>query len=706
MVVSMSSSPLFKRTPLFLAISTLVSISSYSHAVDEASQQLPTIKVQATQDDGTSEKTKAYTIKNSSSATKLNIEAKETPQTINVVTRQQMDDFNLTTTRDILNNTPGVTVTGLETNRTTYTARGLDISNILYDGIGFPQLDSYNYNNVDPDSYFYDRIEVIKGADALTNALGDPGATINYIRKRPTKEFQANAGVSYGSWDTQRYEADISGALTQSGNVRARVSAFEKTGNSYLDKYSEEKNGVQAIVEADLTPSTTATVGYSRLNQYTNGSQWGSLPLINDAGQQLSYSRNYNYAPPWTFYDWNIDNYFTDISQKLGGDWVAKVTYNYKRSKVDDQMLYLSGNPSSSDNTSGISLFPEIYNQVFREKAASADIQGTFPLFGQRHELSIGYSWLNYTAQSQYQYGSSLNAITTDLESWSPSTQKWGDTYYAADEDSTLKSTHAATRLHLTDDLKLILGVNLSEVETTEYSKDKTSPYAGLTYNLNPEYTGYMSYTSIFRPQTVLNSATGETAAPVEGKSYEVGIKSSWLDGRLTGNFAVFRTDEENFALNPLWDTNSGKYTSEIGTMRSQGVEVGLSGNVTDNLNLVFGLTSLSLKNMENGDKVRANIPTQTINLLATYTVPQLPKLKIGAGVKWQDDIEDTSYSSITQDSYALLSAMASYEVNNHLLVQLNGNNLTNEKYLTGLSGGQGYYGAPANYTVAFKFKY
>jgi outer membrane receptor for ferric coprogen and ferric-rhodotorulic acid len=104
-------------------------------------------------------------------------------------------------------------------------ARGFDISNILTDGVGFPL--SYNYNNSDPDTYFYDRVEVVKGADALTNALGDPSATINYIRKRPTKEFQANAGVSYGSWDTQRYEADISGSLTQDGRVRD-VSSYEK----------------------------------------------------------------------------------------------------------------------------------------------------------------------------------------------------------------------------------------------------------------------------------------------------------------------------------------------------------------------------------------------------------------------------------------------------------------------------------------------
>lgn len=143
-----------------------------SYAQDSEVQALQTIQVKASNAEQSSEQTKAYNVKNSSSATKLNIETKETPQTINVVTRQQIEDFGLTSTRDILSNTPGVTVTGLETNRTTYTARGFDISNILVDGIGIPQVDSYNYNNSDADSYFYDRVEIVKGADALTNALG------------------------------------------------------------------------------------------------------------------------------------------------------------------------------------------------------------------------------------------------------------------------------------------------------------------------------------------------------------------------------------------------------------------------------------------------------------------------------------------------------------------------------------------------------
>lgn len=440
----MSKSPtLFKYSLLALTIAHI----NLSFAEDDVAT-LSTIQLQANSSENqSSEQSKAYTVKKSSSATKLNIDTQETPQTVNVVTRQQMDDFNLTSTRDILNNTPGVTVTGLETNRTTYTARGFDISNILVDGIGIPQVDSYNYNNSDADSYFYDRIEVVKGADALTNALGDPGATINYIRKRPTKAFQTNAGISYGSWDTQRYEADISGSLTQDGRMRGRLVGYEKTGNSYLDRYSEEKNGFQGILEADLTDSTVASAGYSKTRQYANGSQWGALPLVNSKGEALSYSRSYNYAPSWTYYDWEIDNYFANIEQQLAGDWKLKLGYNLKESEVRDKMLYLSGSPSAKDNTSGIYLYPEIYNQKFKETTANADIQGTFPLFGQRHEANIGYNWSKYTAQSVYSYGSSLGTYTTDQASWSPVEPSWGEFYTAAPEERVMKSVYTATQI-------------------------------------------------------------------------------------------------------------------------------------------------------------------------------------------------------------------------------------------------------------------
>ena len=125
----------FKLSIISLAILS----AQYTFAQD--TQNLATITVQASDDQA--EKSKAYILKNSSSAAKLNLTVKETPQTVNVVTRQQMDDFALNSTREVLSNTPGVTVTNQETERSTYMARGFEISNILTDGVGFP---SSNYN--------------------------------------------------------------------------------------------------------------------------------------------------------------------------------------------------------------------------------------------------------------------------------------------------------------------------------------------------------------------------------------------------------------------------------------------------------------------------------------------------------------------------------------------------------------------------------
>jgi len=722
MVVSMSSSPLFKRTPLFLAISTLVSISSYSHALDEGSQQLPTIKVQATQDDGSSETTKAYTIKNSSSATKLNIEAKEIPQTLNVVTRQQIDDFGLTSSRDILNNTPGVIVNSAETERSVYMARGFEISNILVDGVGFP-ASAWNYNDTNPDSFFYDRIEVIKGADALTNAFGDPSATINYIRKRPTKEFQANAGLSYGSWNTQRYEADASGSLTPSGNIRGRLAGFEQTGDSHLDRYSSEKNGIAGILEADLTDNTLLTVGASQEKNKPNANNWGALPLMDSSGKQISYDRSYNPNPDWTYWDNTSRNAFIELKQKFLDSWSANLSYSYNEKERKSQLLYYYGYPNA-DGT-GISLTPSGFLEKNKLHTADFNLQGKFDLFNREHEAIFGYTFSKSHQNDHEKTGTLLDdninyvnkvPYTTDWASWTPNNVSWSKFSKTADYTQRNQSVYAATRLHLTNDLKFTFGANYVQAKSEgssysaamNYNESKVSPYAGITYNFTPEYTGYMSYTSIFRPQTSVDEKTGKVADPIEGKSYEVGVKSAWLDDKLTGTFAVFRTEENNYPLRPA-DSHPLNRTSAISDLRSQGVEVGLAGQLTDQVNVSLGYTQFSLQDLKNGGAARTYNPTQSLNLLTTYSPSQLPKLKVGAGLKWQSKITrfDPSYNTyLKQSDYAMLNLMASYEVSPNFSIQANADNVTDKKYLNSFTDGQAFYGEPANYTVALKFKY
>ncbi|KQE94735.1 ligand-gated channel protein [Acinetobacter lactucae] len=704
----------FKLTVIACAIC----YANLSYAQDSEVQALQTIQVKASNTEQSSEQTKAYNVKNSSSATKLNIEAKETPQTINVVTRQQIEDFGLTSTRDVLRNTPGVTVSNQETERTTYMARGFEISNILTDGVGFP-LSGYNYSNTNPDTYFYDRVEVVKGADSLTNAFGDPSATINNIRKRPTQEFQASGGISYGSWDTQRYEADVSGSILPSGKVRGRIMGYEQTGDSYLDRYSSEKNGFAGIIEADLTDSTLLTAGYSQEQNKPNANNWGSLPLLDANGKQISYDRSYNPNPDWAHWDNETQNAFVELKQKINDLWTAKLTYNYLDTKHNSRLLYYYGYPKADG--SGVSLIPWGGQEHQEKHAVDFNLEGSYKLFNREHEATLGYSYVRNHQQDKQSTGTIndsnvINSTTTDWASWTPQSVTWSDFTEAANYKQNINSIYAATRLHLNEDLKLLLGANYVQAESKgesysspmSYRESKVSPYVGLTYNFTPEYTGYMSYTSIFRPQTGIDKDTNQALKPIEGKSYEMGVKSSWLDDRLTGTLSVFKTEQNNY---PLRSSDGNPLNRKVPTsdLESQGVEVGLSGQITDNVNLSFGYAQFSIKDTKNGGEARTYNPNQTLNLLTTYTPPVLPKLKVGAGLQWQDGIklyDSNVNSTIKQDAYALVNLMASYEVNDHITLQANGNNIFDKKYLNSFPDGQAFYGAPANYTVAVKFKY
>ncbi|HFE7822685.1 TPA: TonB-dependent siderophore receptor [Acinetobacter baumannii] len=699
-------------------IACAICYANLTYAQDTQVQALQTIQVKASNAEQSSEQTKAYNVKNSSSATKLNIEAKETPQTINVVTRQQIEDFGLTSTRDVLRNTPGVTVSNQETERTTYMARGFEISNILTDAVGFP-LSGYNYNNTNPDTYFYDRVEVVKGADSLTNAFGDPSATINNIRKRPTQEFQASGGVSYGSWDTQRYEADVSGSILPSGKVRGRIMGYEQTGDSYLDRYSAEKNGFAGIVEADLTDSTLLTAGYSQEQNKPNANNWGALPLLDANGKQISYDRSYNPNPDWAHWDNETQNAFVELKQKINDQWNAKLTYNYLDTKHNSRLLYYYGYPKADG--SGVSLTPWGGQEHQEKHAVDFNLEGTYKLFNREHEATLGYSYVRNHQQDKQSTGTIndsnvIKSTTTDWASWTPQSITWSDFTEAANYKQNINSIYAATRLHLNEDLKLLLGANYVQAESKgesysspmSYSESKVSPYVGLTYNFTPEYTGYMSYTSIFRPQTGIDKDTNQALKPIEGKSYEMGVKSSWLDDRLTGTLSVFKTEQNNY---PLRNSDGNPLNRKVPTsdLESQGVEVGLSGQITDNVNLSFGYAQFSIKDTKNGGEARTYNPNQTLNLLTTYTPPVLPKLKVGAGLQWQDGIKlyDSNVNgTIKQDAYALVNLMASYEVNDHITLQANGNNIFDKKYLNSFPDGQAFYGAPANYTVAVKFKY
>ncbi|MDQ0705048.1 outer membrane receptor for ferric coprogen and ferric-rhodotorulic acid [Pseudomonas sp. W3I7] len=203
--------------------------------------ELGPTEVTATQLGNVTEGTGSYTPGTIATSTRLILTPKQTPQSVSVVTRQHMDDFGLNNVDDVMRHTPGITVSAFDTERSNYYARGFSINNFQYDGIPSTARNvAYSAGNTLSDMAIYDRVEVLKGATGLLTGAGSLGATINLVRKKPTADFQGHATLGAGSWDNYRSELDVSGPMTDSGNVRGRAVAAYQDKRSFMDRYSRK----------------------------------------------------------------------------------------------------------------------------------------------------------------------------------------------------------------------------------------------------------------------------------------------------------------------------------------------------------------------------------------------------------------------------------------------------------------------------------
>ena len=191
-----------------------------------------------------------------------------------VLTRQRMDDQQLTSVQSALEATTGITSRTLDSERVDFFSRGFSIDSFQFDGVPTIFVDGASFL----DTAFYDRIEVVRGATGLLTGAGNPGASVNLVRKRPSYSFQAQASVSAGSWDNYRGMMDVSTPLTDDGRVRARVVGSYQDRHSWLDRYQQKKQALYAVIEADLTDNTTLSVGYDAQIIKPTGTTWGGVP--------------------------------------------------------------------------------------------------------------------------------------------------------------------------------------------------------------------------------------------------------------------------------------------------------------------------------------------------------------------------------------------------------------------------------------------
>ncbi|GBO50497.1 FhuE receptor [Pectobacterium versatile] len=676
-----------------------------------------------------------YSVKVTNAGTKMTLTPRDIPQSVSVISQQRIEDQGLQTIGEVMANTTGVSSKIIDSERVTYFARGFRITNYLFDDIPTVVNEIWDFGDSGSDTAIYDRIEVVRGATGLMTGTGNPSAAVNMVRKHAdSREFKGSVSGSYGSWDKQRMVADLSAPLTESGNVRGRVIAGYQDNDTWLDRYHSRKKFLYGVIDADVTDSTTLSLGYDYQDSHITNPTWGGLPTWNSDGSRIRFDRSFNTAPNWSYSDKTSKKVFADLTQRFDNGWQVRMNGTHAENDFDSKLMYANGFP---DKDTGILVDPfggnvgayGGWNKGTRKvDAIDTYASGPFELLGRQHELMVGGSYSrqrNQFANAQATisptdmgnfYNWNGNIADPTWGSWVGSTfvpGLWNNDY----EHSTTrqKSLYTSARFSLADPLHLIAGARYTDwsiVGTTgNTSKNRVTPYIGLVYDINDTWSTYASYTDVFQPQTK-KGVDNQYLSPTTGKNYEAGVKGDWYNSRLTASIAVFRIEQDRVAQTALEKnvvTQETAYESVDGVV-SKGIEFEVNGAVTDNLQMTFG-GSRYVVDDQDGQSVNPEQPRTSFKLFTRYQLPMVPDLTVGGGVNWQNGIwqEGSGPQNTTlraeQGSYALVNLFGRYQVTKQLAVQANINNLFDKEYSDYLAP-YAVYGTPRSVSMTVNYAF
>lgn len=661
-----------------------------------------------------------YGVIDQRTATRLPLSQKETPQSVSVVTRAQIEDFQLNDVNALLTTVPGVSVLAAETDRVYYSARGFDIGTFQIDGVGLPF--AFGIQTGSLDTAIYDRIEVVRGAPGLLSPTGNPSAVINFIRKRPYRDFAASGAVQYGSFDQLRLDGDVSVPITADGSIRARAVGAYLDTDSHLDRYSLRRWTGYGIVEADLGPNTVVSAGYAHQDHQSRNAMWGAIPLYYTDGTRIEFDRSANYAPDWA--GWNVIDrqIFGDLTHDFGGDWTARLTVLRRAASENDELFYIYGNPDRQTGD-GIFSYPGKFAGETRNLTIDAYVAGKVSIGGREHDVMVGgtrgaQSYLQYSSYDFSQIGVPL-PLDTLFEGAFPRPD-FPEFDLSLDQHTRRETVYGLLRVNPADAVKIMLGGNythsmsegVSYGTPQNYDASKFLPFVGVTLELTPSVNAYASYATIFNPQVQLNAAN-EILPPIEGDNIEAGIKGEWNSGRLYASAAVFQARQNNTAFG-MFDPTLGRTVYAPVDAKSQGIELEFGGQIAPGLQATGGFTVMRIRD-ENGDPERTFVPRNIGRLNLAYSPPGMERLKLGASAQYQSSFYfepgGTSVTTgepirIEQGGYALIDLLAAYEVTENVGLSVNLRNVTNARYLSSLTFDQSYYGAPRSVLGTLSVRY
>ncbi|MBB5608159.1 MULTISPECIES: TonB-dependent receptor [unclassified Janthinobacterium] len=672
-----------------------------------------------------------YTVRNSSSASRLNLSLRDTPQSVTVVTRQRIDDEGMKNLDDVLHATTGAAVTRNGAERSVYFSRGQAIDTLQVDGIASNISNAYSFDAINkPTTEIYDRVEIVRGANGLLEGAGNPSAAINMLRKRPTQERQVIVSASLGSWSDYRAMLDASSPLNEAKTLRGRSVLALTNANSYMHNTGKDNQILYGILEADLGKHTLATLGLSYQKDRNAAYDWSGLPTQED-GKFYPISRSTTLTGKWNHLDKRNTNIFADLQHQLADGWQVKLAGNVLLAKSD-----FLGNYTAREEGDVFSLNPRGFLYDDKQTSLDASVSGPLTLFGRQHELVAGASArsdnFDYHGgrDSTYHYLLDMNNLGAFNP---PAPTGLNPDMWKYNTTQKQQGLYGAGRFSLTDATQFILGSRVSWMsiermtqtgtltQTRDSKRGQFTPYAGLVHTLNDSWSAYGSYTEIFKPQSNIG-IDGAVLKPMTGRNYELGLKGEFLDRRLQTALAVFRSEQtgradlvNNTALCPVGVFSCYRAAEKV---RSTGIDIEASGALSDSWNISAGYTytqSSYAAGALQGQPFATDFPRHLFKVASDVRLPgAMDRLRVGGSVYAQSSMlqtsdadEDVAYR-IKQSGYFLTGLHAVLDVSKSMTLQLNIANALDKKYMqtTGNTDYWNFYGQPRTVNLALRAKF
>jgi len=671
------------------------------------SATLPEVRVEAEAETATTPVI-GYRARNAVTATKTDTPLSETPQSVTVVTRDQIVDQGAANVQDALNYAAGVRsdAYGLDSRSDGVRIRGTEPS-VFLDGL--KQANGYYTSTTRTEPYTLERLEVLRGPSGMLFGSGTAAGVVNMVSKRPLFETQREIGVQFGSFDRRQVQADLTGALNQEGTLAYRLIALQRKSDTQVDHVPDDRSLIAPSLTWRPSAATSLTLqGLWQKDRSGSSSQffpWEGTLLPNPSGP---LPRSRFIGEPGDHYDSERKSFGWLFEHRFNDSWTVRQNFRVARNTNDGRYhwgdFYGNGVDAGPGGWSVDPLFRRVLGRFTSDSLTKNQItdldnhvEGRFETGALRHTLLVGADFSRSRERTWSDF-----AQYTAIDAYAP---------VYGNDPPTVRSPNPKTRqrnagFYLQDQMKLgpwifLAGLrhdhSTSSAEGSESEKTSaTTKRFALMYALDSGWSPYLSYSESFTPQAAIR---GQLLKPLRGEQWEAGVKYEPRERGIAFSAAVYDLKEKNHVR----EVRPEVY-EQVGRTKNRGLELEARGSIGRDVDLVAHYNYIDI------DPQLEGIPRHQASVWAKYrfSIGGLDGFSAGAGLRYMSAFRDVSGGGYGPriPSATLLDLVFAYE-RAEWRYALNINNATDKTYFsTCLARGDCWYGAGRSVVASATYRF